>query len=139
MADSVGIAIALVVEKLAKGDGRRETEEAREAEELCRLGGSGSSWRKMAFPPEEKSGQIRICVFVDITNSHSTWRDYLCEKAEQNKYTNRVWSFSVFIGVSVQKKHSFGTSRQNGYAKEQPGTKKPSHQRFVYSRIRVSG
>ena len=48
-------ATALAVEKLTEGDGRRETEEAREVEELCRLGGSGSSWRKMAFPPEEKS------------------------------------------------------------------------------------
>ena len=28
---------------MTKGDGRRETEEAREAEELCRLEGSGSS------------------------------------------------------------------------------------------------
>ena len=55
MADSVGIAIALAVENLANGDGRRETEEAREAEEFCRLEGSGSSWRKMAVPPEEKS------------------------------------------------------------------------------------
>jgi len=32
MADSVRIAIALVVEKWAKGDGRRETEEARDVE-----------------------------------------------------------------------------------------------------------
>ena len=65
MADSVGIAIALVVEKLAKGDGRRETEEAREAEELCCLGGSGSSWRKMAFPPEEKSRtNPDLCIYT---------------------------------------------------------------------------
>ena len=44
--------------QLHEGDGRRETEEAREAEEFCRLEGSGSSWRKMAFPPEENPGQI---------------------------------------------------------------------------------
>ena len=51
----VGIANVLAVEQWIKEDGRRETEKAREAEELCQLGGSGSSWRKMAFPPEEKS------------------------------------------------------------------------------------
>ena len=127
MADSVGIAIALVVEKLAKGDGRRETEEAREAEELCRLGGSGSSWMMMAFPPEEKSSTNPICVFVQVTNRHSTWRNYLYEKAEQNKYTNRSGHFIAFMCVSVQKKCLFGLSRQNRYAKEQPRTKKASH------------
>ena len=127
MADSVGIAIALVVEKLAKGDGRRETEAAREAEESCRLGGSGSSWRKMAFPPRKNPGQIRICVFVQVPNRHSTWRDYLCEKAEQNKYTNRSGHFIAFMCVSVQKKRLFGLSGQNRYAKEQRRTKKPSH------------
>ena len=83
-------------------------------------------------------GQIRICVFVHITNSHSTWRDYLCEKAEQNKYTNRVWSFSVFICVSVQKKHLFGSSGPNKYTKEQSRTKKSFAPRFVHLRICVS-
>ena len=48
-------ATALAVEKLAKGDSRRETEEARAAEELCCLGGNGSSWRKTTFPPDDKS------------------------------------------------------------------------------------
>ena len=38
MADRVRAATALAVEKLTKGNGRSEMEEAREAEELCYLG-----------------------------------------------------------------------------------------------------
>ena len=72
-------------------------------------------------------GQIRICVFVQVPNRHSTWRDYLYEKAEQNKYTNRFGHFVAFMCVSVQKKRLFGLSGQNRYAKEQRRTKKPSH------------
>ena len=81
-------------------------------------------------------GQIRICVFVQVPNSHSTWRDYLCEKAEQNKYTNRFGHFVAFMCVSVQKKRLFGLSGQNRYAKEQRRTKKPSH-RDLYICISV--
>jgi len=77
--------------------------------------------------PEEKSWTNPICVFVQVPNRHSTWRDYLCEKAEQNKYTNRFGHFVAFMCVSVQKKRLFGLSGQNRYAKEQRRTKKPSH------------
>jgi hypothetical protein len=49
------VATALAVERSDKGDGWRETEEARAAEELCCLGGNGSSWRKTTFPPDDKS------------------------------------------------------------------------------------
>ena len=54
-------------------------------------------WRKMAFPPEEKSWKNSICLFVHMTNRPSTWRNYLYEKAEQNKYTNRSGQFLTFI------------------------------------------
>jgi len=46
---------------LTKGDGRRETEEAREAEELCRLEGSGSSEEEGPSRQRKNPGQI---VFV---------------------------------------------------------------------------
>ena len=79
-----------------------------------------------AFPPEEKSWTNAICVFVQVTNRHSTWRNYLYEKAEQNNYTNGSGHFLVFICVSVQKKRLFGLSQQNRYEKEQSRTKKAS-------------
>ena len=86
----------------------------------------------------QNPGQIRICVFVQVPNSHSTWRDYLCEKAKQNKYTNRSGLFLAFICVSVQKKHLFGPSGPNTYTKEQSRTKKSFAPRFVYLSICVS-
>ena len=34
----------------------------------------------MTFPPEEKSWTNPNCVFVQVTNRHSMWRNYLYEK-----------------------------------------------------------
>ena len=39
---------------MTKGDGRRETEEAREAEELCRLEGSVDPRRRKGLPARGK-------------------------------------------------------------------------------------
>jgi len=69
-------------------------------------------------------GQIRICVFVHITNRHSTWRDYLCKKAKQNKYTNRSGHFLAFICVSVQKKHLLALPDQTNSQKNSRKQKK---------------
>ena len=92
----------------------------------------GGRWRSRQ---RKNPGQIRICVFVQVPNSHSTWRDYLCEKAEQNKYTNRSGHFLAFICVSVQKNTFLALPDRTHTQKNSREQKKASHQRFAYLRI----
>ena len=98
-------ATALAVEKLTtEGDGRRETDAAREAEELCCLRGSGPSWREMAFPPEEKSWtNPDLCICTHHKQPFHVEGLFVRKSRTKQKYTYRSGHFLAFICVSVKK------------------------------------
>ena len=105
---------------------------------VCRLESRGK-WilGGRAFPPEEKSWTNRICVFVQVTNRHSTWRNYLYEKAEQNNYTNGSGHFLVFICVSVQKKRLFGFPNKTDTKKNSHEQKKLRNEICVFAYLSI--
>ncbi len=103
---------------------------------VCRLSlqFSVTTWQIL----DRKTAIVGVRVFAHIpkhTNSDSTWRGYLCYEYKKTNMRIGIGHFPVCIRVFAQEKHLFYKISQNGYAKEQPRTKKASH---CLLRIRVS-